>query len=561
MAVATGIIAGIGIAALAGGALKSGNDQKKAAQQAAAAAEFHPFDVDTGLVQSTFEGQQATATPGSELQGFTDQISNIGSGSPINVQQHVGSQAMKKAIDSGLMGSFAGQNQQLDDNFFNQQQLIGGDVGRDMFGNQINQNIGLGDQQQQFAQGQVGGLLGAQQQQLGMVGQQQNIAGQQLGLGQQFGGLAGQQLGLAGNLQGLGTGLQNFAGTQVGQAQMQNQLGGNLLNQSIGDFSAQQQQQLDILRQQALPGQQRATNSALDRLFSSGQLGSTGGAQQVEALANAQNQQDLGFQNAAFGQATALRGQDIQSMLGQQQIGSGLVGQAGQSLASASNTLGQGANIFGQSGNALSGAGAAFQGVGAQQNAAVGTLGQAGQGLSNFANLGVTGQNIGSANIQNQLALQGGTQNLAGFLNQTGQQQTQLGVNAGQQRIDNLMNQFGFGQNLSTNAQGQTLNNLQGLLGIDTSLRNNIALGGNLGGTQAAAGANVGQALLQQGSPVGAGLTAVGGGLLSFAGGGGLAGIGGTGGLASTQGAQAIPALSGFGTAQNQIGQVPTFDF
>lgn len=54
------------------------------------------------------------------------------------------------------------------------------------------------------------------------------------------------------------------------------------------------------LREQALPGQQRAVNSAMDRLFASGRLGTTGGAQAMEALANAQNQQDLQFQLAGL---------------------------------------------------------------------------------------------------------------------------------------------------------------------------------------------------------------------------------------------------------------------
>lgn len=67
-------------------------------------------------------------------------------------------------------------------------------------------------------------------------------------------------------------------------------------------------QQLDILRQQAQPGEQRAVNSTLDRLFSQGRLGTTGGANIVGRLAESQNQADLGRQITAFDFARGIQG-------------------------------------------------------------------------------------------------------------------------------------------------------------------------------------------------------------------------------------------------------------
>src|SRR5690606_2609696 len=86
------------------------------------------------------------------------------------------------------------------------------------------------------------------------------------------------------------------------------------------------------LRAQALPGQQRAVNSAMDRLFASGRLGTTGGAQQMEALANAQNQQDLQFQLAGLEAGRALQSDALARAMGafggQESMASRLFGEA-----------------------------------------------------------------------------------------------------------------------------------------------------------------------------------------------------------------------------------------
>jgi len=135
---------------------------------------------------------------------------------------------------------------------------------------------------------------------MGALGQANSAFGQQMnpfmsaGFGQNAGGMVG------GLLQG---GMQNLMGA------------GN--QQGIYD------QQLGVLRQGAAPQQQRNFNNLQDRLFSQGLLGggtsATGEA--MRGFFEAQNSQDLGFQNQAFG--NAMQQQQFMQGLGSQQMGMG----------------------------------------------------------------------------------------------------------------------------------------------------------------------------------------------------------------------------------------------
>lgn len=108
--------------------------------------------------------------------------------------------------------------------------------------------------------------------------------------------LVGGQLGQTGNqfnnllASGFQTGLQNSAFNASQSA---------LADASVTGQQARDQS-LELLRAQALPDQQRAVNSTLDNLFAGGRLGTTGGAQVIGELSEAQNQQDLAFQQAAL---------------------------------------------------------------------------------------------------------------------------------------------------------------------------------------------------------------------------------------------------------------------
>jgi hypothetical protein len=83
----------------------------------------------------------------------------------------------------------------------------------------------------------------------------------------------------------------------------------------------------------------------------------------------------------------------------------------------------------------------------------------------------------------------------------------------------NAQSLFGFGQDLSNQDVNTSLQGLQGQLAIGQDLRNLIALGGNLGGTAANAGANVGQFNMQGASsnPMAALLSGLGTGLFQSA--------------------------------------------
>ncbi|OGT57393.1 MAG: hypothetical protein A3E01_07130 [Gammaproteobacteria bacterium RIFCSPHIGHO2_12_FULL_63_22] len=92
------------------------------------------------------------------------------------------------------------------------------------------------------------------------------------------------------------------------QSDMMRQLFGGasgLAGQLGQSFDSTRDSTLGLLRSQAMPGQQRAVDSTLSRLFAQGRLGSTGGANIMGRLAESQNQQDLGFQLAAGGEARA----------------------------------------------------------------------------------------------------------------------------------------------------------------------------------------------------------------------------------------------------------------
>lgn len=88
------------------------------------------------------------------------------------------------------------------------------------------------------------------------------------------------------------------------------------LEQGSRDFGQLANDRLDLLRSQARPAEQRAANNLADRLFSSGQLGTTGGAQIFGELALSQEQADIGRQLAAFDFASQERQQNFQNAAG-----------------------------------------------------------------------------------------------------------------------------------------------------------------------------------------------------------------------------------------------------
>jgi hypothetical protein len=140
--------------------------------------------------------------------------------------------------------------------------------------------------------------------------------------------------GMLGNqslMQGMGGyGGQNFlnAGQNLLQQGYQNQdfsqLRGNLMtNFNPNDAAASY---TNLLRQQARPQEEQATANALTGLFGSGRLGTTGGANQMSGLAQAQEQADISRQVA--GQQYGLQ----QQLMAQQGLDSALNAEQGRQL-------------------------------------------------------------------------------------------------------------------------------------------------------------------------------------------------------------------------------------
>lgn len=241
---------------------------------------------------------------------------------------------------------------------------------------------------------------------------------------------------------------QAFAASQLGGV---NALGGSLLGQALagpqdftgglqgslfnqgfanqlaaGDFAGTQASELAALRAAAAPEQNRQFNRLQDRLFAMGQLGSTGGGEQLRGLMEAQGQQDLNFQTEAFNRALG-RGQFLGG-LGSQQIG-------------------QGAGLLGQN------------------------LGQFNQGVANARGMLGLGAGLENQFFQNQLAAAG------------------QGMSAGQQRLSNALNLFGVGQGAQAQGfqqglqgqaalQGMNQFGLSGILGLLNAEANRIGATG-----------------------------------------------------------------------------------
>ena len=233
-------------------------------------------------------------------------------------------------------------------------------------------------------------------------------------------------------LQGLLPGVLGSQALGAGAAQAGGLFG---LQQGIGqlgqDFNQVRSQELDFLRQQSLPDEQNFANSTLNRLFNSGQLGTTGGANSQRALSTALQQADAARQSQAFSNALAQRNQG--AALLQQGIG-GL--QAGNSL------------------------------------------------FGNLLGTGITG----GAAINDRAT----------------------------SRLGDAQQLFGFGDQAQSSFLNQSLGSLAGAQTIDDRLRASLALGGNIGGQQAQAGATAATALLANNeSPAGSFFGELGTGLIN----------------------------------------------
>ena len=331
-------------------------------------------------------------------------------------------------FDSSGNGTFSGDQQ------FQQQGQQLGQQSQNLLGGGLFNNAGF---QQAFGSNDMAGAFGQAQ---GSLQQQMNPF---------FGAGAFQQN--AANVNNLGNQFaqQTASGPQDFSGGLQQNLfaQGAANQQAAGNQSQLFNNSLSTQRQAAQSGQDRLFNKLNDKLFSTGQLGSTGGSQQLQGLFDSFAQQDLGFQNNAFGQAQQqqqflgnLGGQQIQQgqgFLGQNlgqfnqnannaaqfaQLGGGFEGQGfnqnlqslqqnqsagNQRLSNAMGLFGQGADIFGQQ----FGLGLGAQGANQAQN-------QFGLdsvlGLMNSENNRISAVGQGAAGLQTQPSGAGNA--VAGFI-------------------------------------------------------------------------------------------------------------------------------------------------
>lgn len=326
-------------------------------------------------------------------------------------------------------------------------------------GGALNQNS---PEAQRFAQIGLGGipsLFGAAQGvQTGLPGQFNTLSGNLDRLGGLFSQAGGQGLN-----QAFGSPTASpFTQGLFGQGQ-------ELLGTQFGDV---EQQALARSRALARPGEENATQAALDRLFSQGRLGTTGGAQVAGQLAQAQEFADIQRQQNATSFANQLRQQDRQ--LGQGLFSQGLQG-IGLDQARGANLGGLGAGLFSQVPGLQ---GTLFNAAGAVDTS---NINRAQQRLANAQGLFGFGRGIEDANLQRTSNLLGVNQGLAGGLLQQaglglegGAASAAAGANAGLFGQQAAFSPFGAalsgfgaggGADPLSDFAGNQLNRLQGLFG------------------------------------------------------------------------------------------------
>jgi len=215
-------------------------------------------------------------------------------------------------------------------------------------------------------------------------------------------------------------------------------------------------------RAQAMPENQRAANSALSRLFSTGRLGTTGGANQYGRLVEAQDRQDLQFQQAALNEGRAVQSQAANLSTGFQNQGTVNTSLGEQLLSGAYSRFGDTLGLAGdlnQSRFTRGAAAADFGRAGAQTN------------LQNQIGLSGLGQQLQGGDLTLALqALQG-----EGALQQQSRDQIATALNVG---VSQANAEIGAGSNLAALAQNPNFG-ASPLTAIGGAIANNSGSIGN----------------------------------------------------------------------------------
>lgn len=398
-------------------------EQADLARELAAQAQFRPYNVQGPLGAVTVEGQNINISPTAQQQALQESLFGLSSG------------ALGRATDPTLQNIFAqtpGQLQQLTQQFIGQETAI----------------PGAAQALQQQLQGIGGTALGMG---TGLLGQAQNLPSAMAAVSPLVGGaptarspeeaLTSQaaRSGLGLLAEGAG-GARDITGTLAGA-------GGELLRGAQGapTFNQLATERLSALRGAARTGEERTTQSALERLFSQGRLGTTGGQRALGELARAQEEADI---------ARTVAAQDFAQQ--QQNIAANQAIQRGQLGLSA-----LGGALGGQ--QFLTGTGQNLLGMGTQVGQFGRTLQEQARGTDINTLLAATGQDVGARMAQAGLGQ--GLFGLGARLPSTifGAQQAadQARLARGAQRIAAAEGLFGFGQGARAGELGMGLQAMQ----------------------------------------------------------------------------------------------------
>jgi hypothetical protein len=435
-----------------------GQDEMDLARELAAQSQFRPYNIQGPLGNVDIQGQQINISPTQQQAALQQQLFGLSSG------------ALGRAQDPALMNIFAGLPGQVSNLT---QQFIGQETGIPGAARTLEQQLaGIGTESLGMGRGflgQAGALPSAAGAITPFVG----------GPGPTSPGeaLASQAAGASLGLLGEGTaGARDISGTLAGA-------GGELLRGATAgapSFNQLATERLTALREAARPAEERTTQAALERLFSQGRLGTTGGARVLGELSRAQELADIQRITSAQDFAQNQQNVALENALRRGELGLSALGGA------------MGGSQF------LAGAGADLLGLGAEAGLQGRTLAQRAREANLNAILGGVGTDIEAALGQGRLGTQlyGLGAGMPATIFDAQRFADEAALNRGAQRILAAEGLFGFGQNARTSELGMGLDvmNAQRMQFDPLIQLTNIASG--MGGAQSLAAARGAQGVM-----------------------------------------------------------------
>jgi hypothetical protein len=435
-----------------------GQDQMDLARELAAQSQFRPYNIQGPLGNVDIQGQQINISPTQQQAALQQQLFGLSSG------------ALGRAQDPALMNIFAGVPGQVSNLT---QQFIGQETGIPGAARTLEQQLaGIGTESLGMGRGflgQAGALPSAAGAITPFVGGPGPTSPGEALVSQ----AAGASLGLLGE----GTaGARDISGTLAGA-------GGELLRGATAgapSFNQLATERLTALREAARPAEERTTQAALERLFSQGRLGTTGGARVLGELSRAQELADIQRVTSAQDFAQNQQNVALENALRRGELGLSALGGA------------MGGSQF------LAGAGANLLGLGAETGLQGRTLEQRAREATLNAILGGVSTDIEAALGQGRLGTQlyGLGAGMPATIFDAQRLADEAALNRGAQRVLAAEGLFGFGQAARAGELGMGLDvmNAQRMQFDPLIQLTNIASG--MGGAQSLAAARGAQGVM-----------------------------------------------------------------